>query len=89
MSGKRASLVLAALVLTSVLFASQASACAVCYGDVDSSLTKGMNNGILVLLGIIASVQVGFVALFLAIRRRARQIDRHKASFELIQGGAG
>lgn len=66
-----------------------AGACAVCYGDADSLMTKGMNNGILVLLAVVAVVQVGFVTLFLSIRRRSRRLRRRKARFHLIQGGAG
>lgn len=64
-------------------------ACAVCYGDADSGMTRGMNNGILVLLGIIAAVQIGFVALFLSFRQRARQLREQKERFQLIQGGVG
>ena len=52
-------------------------------------MTTGMNNGILVLLGIIAAVQIGFVALFLSIRQRARQMRLQKDRFQVIQGGAG
>jgi uncharacterized membrane protein len=66
-----------------------AEACAVCYGAVDSGMTTGMNNGILVLLAIIAAVQVGFVALFLSIRQRARQMRQQEDRFQVIQGGAG
>ena len=66
-----------------------AEACAVCYGAVDSAMTEGMNNGILVLLGVIAAVQVGFVALFVSIRQRARQLRQRKDRFQVIQGGAG
>lgn len=64
-------------------------ACAVCYGASDSPMTEGVNNGILVLLGVIATVQVGFVALFVSIRQRARQERRRKKSLEPIHGGAG
>ena len=64
-----------------------AEACAVCYGAVDSGMTTGMNNGILVLLAIVAAVQIGFVALFLSIRKRARQLQRDR--LQVIQGGAG
>lgn len=66
-----------------------AIACAVCYGEVDSAMTEGMNNGILVLLAVIAVVQVGFVALFLSIRQRSRQLRQRKNRFQIIQGGAG
>jgi len=64
-------------------------ACAVCYGDVDSGMTTGMNNGILVLLGVIAAVQVAFVALFVSIRQRARQLQQQRDRLQVIQGGAG
>lgn len=77
------------VLVVNALLPAAAAACAVCYGDVDSGLTRGMNNGILVLLGVIAAVQGGFLALFLTIRRRARQVDRRKESYHLIQGGAG
>lgn len=66
-----------------------AQACAVCYGAADSPLTTGVNNGILVLLGVIATVQVGFVALFLSIRQRALRERQRQESFQLIRGGAG
>ena len=67
----------------------QADACAVCYGAADSPLTEGVNNGILFLLAVVAFVQVGFVALFVSIRRRARRELKRKESFQLIRGGAG
>jgi len=66
-----------------------AEGCAVCYGDVDSPMTAGMNNGILVLLAVIAAVQVGFVALFLSIRQRARRLRQQQDRYQVIQGGAG
>ena len=72
-----------------VLIPGQADACAVCYGAADSPLTEGVNNGILVLLAVVAVVQIGFVALFLSIRQRAARERRRKESFQLIRGGAG
>lgn len=52
-------------------------------------MTEGMNNGILSLLAVILAVQVGFVALFLGIRRRARQLREQNDRFQVIQGGTG
>ena len=66
---------------------SQAWACAVCLGGADSTMTDGMNNGILALLGVIAVVQGGFVALFISIRRRMRKHRERRESFRLIEGG--
>ena len=81
---------MSAVVAVALLASPQlAEACAVCYGEVESAMTKGMNNGILVLLAIIAAVQVGFVALFLSIRQRARQLRQRQDRFEVIQGGDG
>jgi hypothetical protein len=51
-------------------------ACAVCFGAVDSPMTEGMNNGILSMLGVLGAVQVGFVALFLRLRKRFRRFEK-------------
>lgn len=77
-----ASLLLAtALVGVPLALAGPANACAVCYGGEGSNMTTGMNNGILTLLGVIASVQFGFVGLFGSIWYRTRKL-RKSASFE-------
>lgn len=65
-----------------------ANACPVCYGDPNSPMVKGANNGVWVLLGIIAFVQVGFVALFWSFWKRAQQLRRKRDQFRLIEGGA-
>ena len=64
-----------------------ARACAVCFGATDSSMTEGMNAGILALLGFVGLVQVGFIALFLHFRHRSRRLDEHGDSLHLIRGG--
>lgn len=88
-SWHRAARLVAVAVLAFVVVPRLAAGCAVCYGDVDSLMTAGMNNGILVLLAVIAVVQVGFVALFLSIRQRARQLRQRRDRLQVIQGGAG
>lgn len=65
-----------------------ASACAVCFGDPSSALTKGMNNGILVLLGVVGLVQCGFVALFWTLWRRARRHRLAQGDLGLADGGS-
>jgi hypothetical protein len=65
-----------------------AGACAVCYGAADSPQTAGLNAAILFLLAVVALVQAGLVAMFLAIRRRSRDYQRRKAELHLIEGGA-
>ena len=59
-------------------------ACPVCYGDPSSEMTTGLNNGILVLLGVVGGVQAGFVALFWNLRRRAREIEGRRGQRQLV-----
>ncbi len=76
------------LVVALAVVSPPAQACAVCYGAADSPMTKGMNNAILFLLSIVGVVQVGFVALFVSIRRRTRRLQQQRDRFQLIEGGA-
>jgi len=64
-----------------------AGACAVCFGDPDSAMTQGMNKGIVVLLGVVAAVQIFFVAVFMTIRQRSREIEKRKSRFHVLKGG--
>jgi hypothetical protein len=64
-----------------------AQACAVCYGAPGDPMVKGVNNGIWVLLGLIAFVQLGFGAMFWSFWRRARELRRFRESLRLIEGG--
>ena len=77
------------LVLAIAVFAfpAIANACPVCFGNGSGPMADGVNNGIWVLLGILAFVQIGFVALFWSFWRRAKAIRRRKEQFHLIQGG--
>jgi len=63
-------------------------ACPTCYGDPSSPMTKGSNNAILFMLGVIGFVQVGFVGLFVTFWRRARALRRRRESLRLLDGGA-
>jgi hypothetical protein len=49
-------------------------ACAACYGQSDSPMAKGMNWGILSLLGVIALVLGGVAAFFVYLARRAATV---------------
>lgn len=64
-----------------------AAACAVCYGAEDSAMTAGMNNAILLLLGVVALVQGSFVALFLSFRQRARRARSESKKLQPTHGG--
>jgi hypothetical protein len=50
------------------------SACAVCFGAPDSQIAKGVSWSVLALLGIVMIVLGGFVAFFIYIAKRARQM---------------
>ena len=76
------------LALFALFTAAVSSACPVCYGAPDAPMTKGMNNGIIILLAIIGFVQLGFVALFWSFWRRSQQLRRKREQFRLIEGGA-
>ncbi len=77
---------LAAALCVSLAFSGPASACAVCFGGESSDMTAGMNNGILTLLAVVATVQTGFVALFGSIWYRTRKLRKLKEQFHLIEG---
>jgi len=76
------------LLVIMFLVAQTAHACPTCYGDPNSPMTKGSNNAILFMLGVIGFVQVAFVGLFITFWRRARALRRRRESLRLIDGGA-
>lgn len=73
-----------------IVGSSSAFACPVCFGAEESHLIDGAKLGILVLLGVTLAVQGAFLAFFLYLRKRAKQIadiDLENEWSEL-QGGA-
>jgi hypothetical protein len=48
-------------------------ACAVCYGAPDSAQTKGVNFGIVTMLGVTGVVLAGFGGMIFCFARRARR----------------
>ena len=48
-------------------------ACAVCFGDVDSSAVDGMNTAIISLLGTTGVVLSGIVASIFSIRNKSKK----------------
>jgi hypothetical protein len=67
-----------------LLAPSIASACPVCYGAPGDPMTKGVSNGVWVLLGFVGFVQIGFVAMFWSFWRRARAQRRFRESLRVI-----
>ena len=80
---KRALLI--AVVLIGI--AAVASACPVCYGTQQTPLTKSAGNGVLFLLGIVGSVQIGFVALFFSFWKRTKALQQKREQFQILEGG--
>ena len=81
-----------ALITVAIMIAgsSSAFACPVCFGAEETHLIDGAKLGILVLLGVTLVVQGAFLAFFLYLRKRAKQIadiDLENEWSEL-QGGA-
>ena len=62
------------LVATAALVAvpRAALACPVCFGQSDSPLAKGVNMGVLFLLGTITAVLIGFASFMIYLARRAK-----------------
>ena len=60
-----------------------AHACQACFGaNVDSPLVDGAKLGVFLLLGVTLSVQGGFVAFFLYLRRRAKRLQAAELASE-------
>ena len=76
------------ITLLLILAPQVAHACPVCYGNPDSPLTKGSDNAMLFMLGVIGFVQVGFLGLFFTFWRRSRALRRRRESFRVLDGGA-
>lgn len=75
---------LAAVVLALVL-PQIASACATCFGAADAPMTKGMNNAILMLIGVVGVVYVGIGKVALDFRRRSKRLAEKEKSRPLLR----
>jgi len=67
-----------------------AAACATCFGDPQAPATKGLNNAILMLLGVVGLVYVGIGKLFWEFRKRSKKLEEQqpvRPRLRLIHGG--
>lgn len=64
---------LLALVVASIFAPRALLACAVCYGASDAAQTRGMNFGIITMLGVTGVVLGGFGGMIFCFARRARR----------------
>lgn len=60
--------------------ADRASACAVCFGDPESPMAKGVVAGVIVLLSVVSFVLLGFVGTGLFWAQRGRRLARGEQS---------
>jgi heme/copper-type cytochrome/quinol oxidase subunit 2 len=58
-----------------LLAADATHACESCYGNAQGPMIDGARMGVWLLVAVTLSVQVGFVAFFFHLRRRARQAE--------------
>jgi hypothetical protein len=65
-----------------------AEACPVCFGDPNAQMSKGAEQGVWFLLGVMFLVQSGFGIFFLYLRRRLRDVRDPVARpvFRLVKG---
>lgn len=68
------------------LVPSSAYACPVCFGGAEGPMAEAVNNGIMLMLGVVAAVQFGFVALFVSIWKRGRALDQDQKLSKEING---
>lgn len=66
------------LLLLVTLFAENAEACSVCFGDPASPMTKGMIAGIWVMLGCIGTLLAAFAGLFLYWTYRSYHVHLYR-----------
>ena len=57
-----------------------AQACAVCFGQSDSQLARGMNWGVFTLLLVVFGVLAAFATFFIFLARRSAAVARQVAS---------
>ena len=59
-----------------------ALACPVCFGQNDSPLAAAMNQGILLMLGVVALVLGAFASFFIVLIRRANRLSAQASTAE-------
>ena len=80
--------------LAAISSAQPVMACSVCYGDPNSPMTKGVEAGVLVLLGVVGTVLLLLASLLLFWMRRASKLGESglgtgEASVVYAAGAAG
>jgi hypothetical protein len=76
-----------AVVAAALLVPQVADACPVCYGDIDGPAARGVNNGVLTMLGVVISMQVFFGVMFVSMVRRAKRDSENNETSEASNKG--
>lgn len=85
---RRAAVVLAALALA-ILFAAEAAACPVCFGETDDTqVVDGVRWSVVFLGALVYVLMGGGVAMFLVLRRRARRLQDPRRGLHLVHPGS-
>ncbi len=89
----RQRVLLLAFAVVALFLPQVAEACPVCFGDIGGPAARGVNNGILAMLGVVFTVQIGFAVMFIGIVRRAKQVPdtntlEHKESTDVTKRGS-
>ncbi len=82
----RVSLATTLVWLGALLNAQPVLACAVCYGDPNSAIAEGARAGVLVLLGVVGTVLLGFVSMLVFWMRRAANLENQRGALEAPRG---
>ena len=62
-----------------------ALACAICFGDPNSQMSKGVIAGVVVLVGVVGSVLGGILAVSFSWIARARRLEKIKTQEQILQ----
>ena len=76
-----------AVIAAALLVPQVADACPVCYGDIDGPAARGVNNGVLTMLGVVISMQVFFGVMFVSMVRRAKRDSENNETSEASNKG--
>ncbi|HEX5037094.1 MAG TPA: hypothetical protein VFX30_08030 [bacterium] len=67
----------AALILPALLHPWSAHACAVCFGDPNSGMSKGIKAGVILLVAVVGVVLGGIASVVISWSRRAKTLTHH------------
>lgn len=76
------------LVLAAAAPALDAAACPVCFGETDEGITQGIRWSVVFMGALVYLLIGGGLVMFLALRRRARQLQDPHRGLRLVDSGS-